>query len=95
MNIYRVPFDFTHEEKVFGGYLSLRQMSYLVASVLSIGIFFISIIPAIIKILIFFALVSFFLMCAFLKIGMVYADRYFLRIIKYLMKKKIYIFERQ
>ena len=29
MSLYKVPFDFTHEEKVFGGYLSLRQMLYI------------------------------------------------------------------
>ena len=38
MSLYKVPFDFTHEEKVFGGYLSLRQMLYMIVSVVSIGL---------------------------------------------------------
>lgn len=41
MGLYKVPFDFTHEEKkYFGGYLSLRQMLYVIASVISLGILF-------------------------------------------------------
>ena len=40
MNVYKVPFSFTHEEKVFGGYLSLRQMLYLIISVISVGIWY-------------------------------------------------------
>ena len=43
MSLYKVPFDFAHEEKVFGGYLSLRQMLYLIASVISVGILFLHI----------------------------------------------------
>ena len=53
MNFYKVPFDFTHEEKIFGGYLSLRQMLYLICSIASVGIFFISILPVAIKVCIF------------------------------------------
>ena len=40
MILYKVPFDFTHEEKVFGGYLSLRQMLYVIISIISVGILF-------------------------------------------------------
>ena len=34
--MYKVTFDFTHEEKVFGGYLSIRQMLYIIFSVVTI-----------------------------------------------------------
>ena len=51
MNIYKIPFDFEHEEKVFGGYLSLRQMIYVVLGIASVGTLFIPIIPMLIKIL--------------------------------------------
>ena len=53
MSLYKVPFDFIHEEKVFGGYLSLRQMLYMIASAISIGVLFIHI-ATVIKIIIFF-----------------------------------------
>ena len=95
MNIYKVPFDFTHEEKVFGGYLSLRQMLYLVLSIVSIGVLFFPILPIILKFVIFLIITITLLIFAFLKIGTTYADRYFFNIIKYLCRNKIYIHERK
>ena len=93
MSLYKVPFDFTHEEKVFGGYLSLRQMLYLIFSVISLGILFIPI-PALIKVIIFLIIITTFLTFAFVKIGNIYADKYFLNILKFILRKKIFIFER-
>ena len=29
MTVFKVPFDIKREEKIFGGYLSLRQVIYL------------------------------------------------------------------
>ncbi len=93
MSLYKVPFDFTHEEKVFGGYLSLRQMLYVIASVISVGILFFHI-SIMLKMLIFLSLVAIFMTFAFLKIGNTYADKYFLNILKYIFRKKKFIFER-
>lgn len=93
MGLYKVPFDFTHEEKVFGGYLSLRQMLYLIASVISIGILFLHI-PIIVKTLTILSIVAILLTFAFLKTGNIYADKYFFNIIKYIFRRKIFIFER-
>lgn len=93
MGLYKVPFDFAHEEKVFGGYLSLRQMLYLIASVISVGILFLHI-SIIVKTLIFLAVVGIFIIFAFLKIGNIYADKYFFNIIRYIFRRKIFIFER-
>ncbi len=93
MSLYKVPFDFIHEEKVFGGYLSLRQMLYMIASAISIGVLFIHI-ATVIKIIIFFCIVGIFMTFAFLKIGNIYADKYFFNILKYICRKKIFIFER-
>lgn len=90
MNIYKIPFDFEHEEKVFGGYLSLRQMIYIVLGIASFGILFIPIIPMIIKILLFITLFILFMMCAFLKIQQSYSDKYLINILKFVFKKKIY-----
>lgn len=94
MNIYKVPFDFTHEEKIFGGYLSLRQMIYIIFSIASIGILFVPLIPMIIKVILFIMVFIIFMIFAFLKIGLGYADKYFLNILKYIFRKKIFIFER-
>ena len=93
MNIYKVPFDFTHEEKVFGGYLSIRQMLYVVFGVASVGILFLPIIMSI-KVLIVLLVFSLFMAFSFLKIQQIYEDRYFINILKYLFRKKIYIHER-
>lgn len=93
MSLYKVPFDFAHEEKVFGGYLSLRQMLYLIASVISVGILFLHI-SIVIKTLVFLCTVAILLTFAFLKIGNIYADKYFFNIIKYIFRRKIFIFER-
>lgn len=94
MNEYKVPFDFEHEEKVFGGYLSLRQMMYLIFSIASGGILFVPIIPILIKIVSFLLIFVIFMLFAFLKIGTSYADKYFLNILRYVFRKKIFIFER-
>lgn len=91
--IYKVPFDFRHEEKIFGGYLSLRQMLYLILSIISIGILFTPI-PITLKTIVFFIIVGIFLAFAFLKIGNIYADKYCFNVMKYIFKKKIYINER-
>ena len=78
MNIYRVPFDFNHEEKIFGGYLSLRQMTYLIITI---------------KFLIFLLIATILLAFAFLKIGPFYSDKFLVSIIKYIFRKKVYIYE--
>lgn len=93
MSLYKVPFDFTHEEKVFGGYLSLRQMLYVIASVISVGVLFFHILM-IFKVIIFLSFVSIFMTFAFVKIGNTYTDKYFLNILKYIFRKKKFIFER-
>ena len=53
MRIYKVPYAFNHEEKIFGGYLSLRQAIYLIFGALSVGIFFIPLVNIFIKSLLF------------------------------------------
>ena len=74
------------KKKYFGGYLSLRQMLYVIASVISLGILFFHI-STIVKTIIFLSVVAILMTFAFLKIGNIYAD-------KYIFRKKIFIFER-
>ncbi len=82
------------KKKYFGGYLSLRQMIYMIASVISSGILFLPLLPISLKGILFLLVLCIFMTFAFLKIGTMYADLYFLNIVKYLFRKKIYIFER-
>ena len=81
------------KRKYFGGYLSLRQMLYVIVSVISVGILFVHI-PIIVKTIIFLSVITILLTFAFLKIGNIYADKYFFNILKYTFRKKIFIFER-
>jgi len=82
------------KRKYFGGYLSLRQMLYMIISVISIGILFIPIVPMILKVILFLLVFGVFMIFAFLKIGTTYADKYFLNIVKYIFRNKIFIYAR-
>ena len=39
MRVFKVPFDVKREEKIFGGYLSLRQVIYLMLTASTLVIF--------------------------------------------------------
>ena len=93
MKIYKIPFDVKHEEKIFGGYLSLRQVVYLLLMICSIGIFFFNI-HLYIKFILFSVLSLTFVSFAFIRIQETRIDKYLIYFIKYLMRKKIYMFER-
>lgn len=93
MKVYKVPFDIKREEKIFGGYLSLRQVMYLMFTAASLGIFAFHI-PTAIKIIIVMLFASFFLLCAFLRIGEQNFDRFFFYALKYLFRKKDYVYRR-
>jgi len=94
MQIYKVPYNFRHEEKVFGGYASLRQGLYLLLAIFSLGIVFIPNLLISIKVVLTAIFISVFLLCAFLKIEEINADKYFVNILKYFFRKKIFIYER-
>lgn len=93
MRIFKVPFDIKREEKIFGGYLSLRQVIYLMLSASSLGILATPLNIAI-KILFITTIATFFLLCAFLKIGEQNFDKFFYFAIKYLLRKKNFIYAR-
>ena len=93
MRTFKIPFDVKREEKIFGGFLSLRQVIYLVFVGLSISIFFIPI-PYFIKIPIAMLFILLFLFCAFLRINEQNFDRFFFYALKYLFRKRRYIYER-
>lgn len=87
MRVFKVPFDVKREEKVFGGYLSLRQVLYLMfatASLLILGIE----IPFSIRITFIILICGFFLLCAFFRIDEQDFDKFFFYAVKYLFRKK-------
>lgn len=94
MQIYNVPYNFNHEEKIFGGYLSLRQAVYLILAICMIGVFFIPVVSIIVKSIIFLILATGFILFAFLKIDEANCDKYFVYILKFLFRKKKYILEK-
>jgi len=93
MKFYKIPFDIKHEEKIFGGYLSLRQVLYLLLVGLSGIIFFLKI-SKLSKILLFSIFAMIFLSFAFIKINETRLDRYVVNIIKFVFRKRKYEFKR-
>ena len=93
MRVFKVPFDIKREEKIFGGYLSLRQVVYLMLGASSLSLFATPLLIAL-KILLIFFIISFFLLCTFLKIGEQNFDKFFFYFIKYLFRKKYFVYKR-
>ena len=93
MRVFKVPFDIKREEKIFGGYLSLRQVTYLMLSASSFSILATPL-PMTIKILLITFICIFFLLCTFLKIGEQNFDKFFFYAIKYLFRKKNFVYVR-
>lgn len=93
MRVFKIPFDIKREEKIFGGYLSLRQVIYLMISAGSFSICAFKINIAI-KIIFITITCLFFLLCAFLKIGEQNFDKFFFYWLKFLFRKRNFIYER-
>lgn len=94
MLIYNVPYNFNHEEKIFGGYLSLRQALYLLIAASSVAIFFIPFIYIAIKVILFLIIAITFTLFAFLKIDETNSDKYFVYILNFIVRKKKYILQK-
>ncbi len=93
MRVFKVPFDIKREEKIFGGYLSLRQVVYLMLGASSLALFTTPL-PMILKITFIILITSFFLLCTFLKIGEQNFDKFFFYAIKYFFRKKYFVYKR-
>ncbi len=93
MRVFKVPFDIKREEKIFGGYLSLRQVIYLMFSASSLIIFALPL-PLAIKLLFITICCTFFLPCAFVKINGLNFDKFFFYAIKYWFRDKDFVYER-
>ncbi len=93
MRVFKIPFDLKREEKIFGGYLSLRQVLYLMLSASSLVILATPL-HIVIKITFITIISSFFLLCSFLKIGEQNFDKFFFYAFKYISRKRKFVYER-
>ena len=93
MRVFKVPFDKKHEEKIFGGYLSLRQVIYLMLSSSSL-VLLATPLPIALKVIFILLIAIFFLLCTFLKIGEQNFDKFFFYALKYLFRKKYFVYRR-
>jgi len=93
MRVFKVPYDIKREEKIFGGYLSLRQVIYIILAIVSFSICVIPL-PIVIKTLLITIMPIFFLLCAFYKIDELNFDKFFFYALKYMFRRKKYIYER-
>lgn len=93
MRVFKIPYDVKREEKIFGGYLSLRQVLYLMLIGASCSFLFLPI-PKWISLVVISILAIFFLLCAFYKINEQNFDKFFFFALKYLFRKKKYIYRR-
>ena len=82
MRVFKVPFDIKREEKIFGGYLSLRQVVYLMLGASSLALLATPL-PIVLKIIF-----------TFLKIGEQNFDKFFFYTLKYLFRKKYFVYKR-
>lgn len=94
MQIYNIPYNFNHEEKIFGGYVSLRQAIYLILGLMSAAVFFIPVIDVFIKTIFFLIIGTLFILFAFLKLDETNADKYFIYVLNFIFRKKKYILEK-
>lgn len=93
MRVFKIPFDIKREEKIFGGYLSLRQVIYLMLGISSFTIF-LTPFPNVFKIIFISIFITFFLSCAFLKINGQNFDNFFFYAFKFIFRKKNFVYER-
>ena len=93
MRAFRIPYDMRREEKIFGGDLSLRQVIYLVICFFILLLSFLKIFLFIKAIIIPIAIII-MLMCAFYKHKEQNFDSYLFYAIKFITRKKLYVYER-
>lgn len=93
MRIFKVPFDIKREEKIFGGYLSLRQVTYIMLAGASL-VLFATPIPKLITLILVLAISTFFLLCSFFKVGEQNFDKFFFFAVKYVFRRKKFVYRR-
>lgn len=93
MKIYKIPFfESKREEKIFGGYLSVRQVFYILLGICPLSLLFLPI-TKFIGITFSLITISLSLLCAFLKIKGVTFDKYLINMIRYAIRNKKYTYK--
>lgn len=96
MRLFPVPYSITEEEKIFGGYLSLRQVIYLAVSViLSVLLFFSAFLPLSLRLFLGLMLVSAGASLAFIKVANIGLDRYLKFAVLYFVHQKRFCFAKE
>jgi len=93
MRVFKIPYETKREEKIFGGYLSLRQVLYLMLMAASLSIFIIPL-NITVKLLVITLLSTFLLLCTFMKINEQNFDKFFFYAVKYLIRNKNFVYVR-
>lgn len=93
MREFKIPYDISHEEKILGGYLSLRQIGYCAIAATSLAIFFTHI-HIFIKILFVLLVLAFTMSCSFIKINGLYFDKHLKYYLKFKKRNKCLLYKR-
>lgn len=93
MRLFPIPFVIKQEEKIFGGYFSLRQAVYIFASIISLSIFFTKL-PLIVRIVAFSFIVTLLMSLAFVKLYGYNLDTFLVILFKYLFRRKRMLYQR-
>jgi len=94
VRLFPVPYSITEEEKLFGGYLSLRQVVYLAVSLVAaaILIFCVSLLPLSLRLFSGLLLTGAGASLAFIKISHIGLDRYLMFAVLFCIRQKRYCF---
>jgi len=91
MRYFKIPFVVEEEEKIFGGYISLRQAMYLFLCMLGIRAFWFPF-PFVINLIMFMVFAGVMISFAFLKIDGMYFDAYAVTVLKYYTRQRRYTY---
>lgn len=86
MRIYKIPFQTDFEDKIIGGYLTVRQFGFIVflPIILSLPVYFILFfIPLVVKIMMTLFNIMVGIAFAFVKINGVYLEKYLLKMFRF------------
>lgn len=94
LRLHPVPADYYEEEKIFGGYISLRQAGYTFISLLSCLLLFLRI-PKILSIPLFLIFFIIPLIFAYVPLYDERSDKVLLSALNFARRQKIFLFERE
>jgi hypothetical protein len=96
MRLFPVPYSITEEEKLFGGYLSLRQVVYLAVFIIAAAMMiFCGLFPLALRLFLSLLLAGAGASLAFIKISNTGLDRYLVFAARYCVYQKQYCFKKQ